>query len=239
MSISSAVGRAFETIGARERDVMRSYADGAIPQYNDVRTEARTEPSADPLAVAAPANGLFIVKDERGDQRFTRDGGFTFTNGAVSDRAGRPLLGYHADTGPLAPLHADPVDVSLGLVRDLRIEADGLVSYAKALVDPKTGARESHRVTIGRIALARFPAASNVHLAGTALIAAPAGVVPHVGRPGDGNFESLILHARERSGIDIDLSLERLQEAYIAFDALRAAHKAQGSVEKTSMDLLK
>lgn len=239
MSISSAVGKAFETIGARERDVLRSYTDGALPQYNDVRTEARIETSADPLAVAAPANALFIVKDEHGGERFTRDGGFTFTKGMVCDRARRPLLGYRDDAGPLVPLRADPVDASLGLVRDLRVEADGSMSYAKSLVDPKNGVRESHRVTIGRIGLARFPAASNVHLAGTALVAAPAGIVPHVGRPGDGNFESLTLHARERSGIDIDLSLERLQEAYIAFDALRAAHKAQGSVEKTSMDLLK
>jgi len=33
--------------------------------------------------------------------------------------------------------------------------------------------------------------------------------------------------------------LDRLEEAYVAFDALQAAHKAQGGVGKTAMDLLK
>lgn len=239
MSISSAVERAFETIGARERDVVRSYADGGLPQYNDVRGEPRVERSADPLSVAAPSNALFIVADARGQERFTRDGAFTFANGTVCDRDGQMLLGYRSDASAIGPLRADPVDVTLGLVQDLRVEADGSVDYAKALVDPKTGLRENRRIPIGRIALARFPAASNLHAVGATHVAAPAGTIPHIGRAGDGNFGSLTLHVRERSGVDIDLGLERLQEAYIAFDALRAAHKAQGSVEKTSMDLLK
>lgn len=239
MSISPAVERAFEAIGARERDLMRAYADGGLPQYDDVRAAPRVEPSPDPLSVAAPANALFIVADVRGQERFTRDGGFTFANGTLSDRNGHPILGYRDDASEIGPLRADPVDVSLGIVRDLRVEADGSVDYAKALVDPKTGLRENHRVAIGRIALARFPAASKLQAVGEAHVAAPAGTVPHIGRAADGNFDPLTLHVRERSAVDIDLGLERLQEAYIAFDALRAAHKAQGSVEKTSMDLLK
>lgn len=239
MTIPSAAERAFEVIGVRERDVMRSYTDGGLPLYDDVRAKPRVEASTDPLSVASPPDALFVILDERGQERFTRDGGLTFANGAVSDREGRPLLGYRNETSALGPLRADPVDVSLGLVRDLRIEADGSVDYAKALVDPKTGARETQRVTIGRIAVARFPAASKLHAVGATQVSAPTGIVPHLGRPGDGNFGSLALHVRERSGVDIDLGLERLQEAYLAFDALRAAHKVQGSIEKTSMDLLK
>ena len=239
MTISSAAARAFEVIEARERDVMRSYTDGGLPQYDDVRVEPRVEASMDPLSVAAPPDALFVILDERGQERFTRDGGLAIVNGAISDRAGHPLLGYRNETSALAPLRADPVDVSLGLLRDVRVEADGTVGYAKVLLDPKTGARETLRVTIGRLALARFPAASKLHPVGVTQVSAPAGIVPHLGRPGDGNFASLVLHARERSGVDRDLGLARLQEAYLAFDALRAAHRVQGNLEKTSMDLLK
>jgi hypothetical protein len=63
-------------------------------------------------------------------------------------------------------------------------------------------------------------------------------VVPHIGTARDGNFESLRPFARESSGINLDLSLQRLEDAYLALDAIRAAGKAQGSVQKTAMDLL-
>lgn len=239
MTVSSAAERAFETIAARERDVLRAYTDGGVPQFDDVRVEPRVETSADPLSVAAPADAFFVATDERGQERYTRDGSLKYVNGSVCDRDGHPLLGYYDHAASPSPLRAEAVDVRLGLVGDLRIDADGAVSYAKTVVDPKTGARESRRILIGRIALARFPAASKLHQTGATQFAAPAGILPHLGRPGDGNFGLLRTRARERSEVDIDLGLERLQEAYVAFDALRAAHKAQGSVEKTSMDLLK
>ena len=44
---------------------------------------------------------------------------------------------------------------------------------------------------------------------------------------------------RERSRVDIDESLMRLKEAYLAFDALQAAEAAKGHLGKTAMDLLK
>jgi hypothetical protein len=44
---------------------------------------------------------------------------------------------------------------------------------------------------------------------------------------------------RARASIDIDASLTKLRQAYIALDALRAARSADGSLAKTAMDLLK
>jgi hypothetical protein len=37
----------------------------------------------------------------------------------------------------------------------------------------------------------------------------------------------------------MDLGLQRLQEAYLALDAIRAAGQAQNAVQKMAMDLLK
>ncbi len=44
---------------------------------------------------------------------------------------------------------------------------------------------------------------------------------------------------RERSRVDVDESLIRLKEAYLAFDALQAAEAARAHLGKTAMDLLK
>ena len=92
---------------------------------------------------------------------------------------------------------------------------------------------------VGRVALARFAAATRLETIDHTRWLAPPGVPPHVGVPGDGNFLPLVLHAHRRSGIDPLTGIDRLQESYMAFDALRAAHNAQGRVEKIAMDLLK
>ena len=44
---------------------------------------------------------------------------------------------------------------------------------------------------------------------------------------------------RERSRVDVDESLARLKDAYLAFEALQAAEAAKGRLGKTAMDLLK
>jgi hypothetical protein len=106
-------------------------------------------------------------------------------------------------------------------------------------VDPRTGARELQRIAVGRIALARFAAGTRLQPVDAAHAAAPAGILPHTGMPGDGNFPALSASAPAERTTELDLGLQRLQEAYLALDALRAADKAQGSVEKTAMDLLK
>lgn len=57
--------------------------------------------------------------------------------------------------------------------------------------------------------------------------------------PADGTFAPLLPMHRERSRVDVNESLIRLKDAYLAFDALRAAETAKAHVGKTTMDLLK
>jgi flagellar basal body rod protein FlgG len=149
------------------------------------------------------------------------------------------MLGFTVHGGALSPLRVDPLDDALRRVQKLRVEPSGTVAYERLAVDPRTGARETERVVVGQLALARFAAGTKLHAIDANHFEPPKDVLPHVGRPGDGNFGVVATFAREASRVDIDESLRKLKDAYLAFDALAAAHKAQGRAGKTAMDLLK
>jgi len=205
----------------------------------DIARPRQSTPTLDPLSAVAPADAYFVGTDDRGRQTYSRDGTFHLQDNVLSDRFNQPVLGYDRNTGALAPLRVDPVDVALGRTADLQIAADGSVSYGRLAIDPASGRPEQTRVVVGRLALARFSAATQLQPLDATRSLAPQNVVPHTGVAGDGNFGALAPHRQEESRIDFDLGIERLQEAYLAFDALRAAHSAQGNVERTAMDLLK
>lgn len=227
MMIDPALSGALDRIAQRAADVQAAFTPGASPRFSDVATDA-----PQPLT-------YFIVRDENGRTLYTRDNRFTFRNGVLSDASGRAVIGFPASASASAPLKADPVDASLGRAIDPHVEPDGTLAYDRVAIDPRSGARETERIVVGRVALARFPAASAPVVVDANHAAAPPGVVPHVGVPGDGNFAMLEPARRSESRIDFDRSLERLEEAYVAFDALQAAHKARGSTGKTAMDLVK
>jgi flagellar basal body rod protein FlgG len=240
MMINAATDDALERIVARSQDVQHAFTPGATSQFGDVVTDrAASHMALDALSVAAPADAYFVTTDERRRTTYTRDGGFALRGGTLVGADGRPVLGFHSPAGATSELHVDDVDAALGRVNGLRIEPDGTLSYDRAIIDPRTGASERERVVVGRLALARFPAATKLAASDANHFLAPAGIVPHVGRAGDGNFARIAPMQRETSRIDFDRSLDRLEEAYVAFDALQAAHKAQGGTSKTAMDLLK
>ncbi|MGC2129817.1 MAG: hypothetical protein WA629_06945 [Candidatus Aquilonibacter sp.] len=240
MMVNAATQEALDRIAQRAQDVQRAFTPGAVSQFDDVATDrATSRASLDPLSVAPPPDAYFITTDERGRAAYTRDGGFALTDGTLIGANGRPILGFTSARGATSELHLDGVDEALGRVNDVRLEPSGALVYDRTTIDPRNGARERERVVVGHVALARFPAATKLGASDANHFVAPPGTVPHVGRPGDGNFANVAPMQREESRIDFDRSLERLQEAYVAFDALAAAHKAQGGVSKTAMDLLK
>ncbi len=240
MMVNAATQDALERIAQRAADVQGAFTPGAIPQFGDVETASpAARPALDPLSVAAPPDAYFVTTDERGRTVYTRDGGFTSHNGTLVGGNGRAMLGYTTRNGAASELRVDPVDEALGRVQDLRIEADGTLAYDRTVIDPRSGARERERVAVGQVALARFPAATKLSAVDANHFIPPSGTLPHLGRAGDGNFPGVTPMHREESRIDFDRSLNRLEEAYIAFDALQAVHKAQGNAGKTAMDLLK
>lgn len=240
MFLNPGLSTALDRIAERAADVRRAYTPGALPVHDDVATGTTASDAAlDPLAAVAPDATYFITGDDDGRRAYTRDGSFALHQGRLVDGSGRAVFGLRDAGGTLATLSIDPVDEALGRVREAGIDPDGTLSYRREVVDPRSGASELQRVVCGRIALARFPAGTRLESSDGSHGVAPAGVEVRNGLPGDGEFASLAPMRRERSRINIDESLVRLKEAYLAFDALQAAETAKAHLGKTAMDLLK
>ena len=239
MMIGNATSHALSEIASRQADLRGAYTPGATASHTDVATADTPQLTIDPLTVAVPSDAYLVGRDERGRPMYTRDGVLHVADNTLVDRFNQPVLGFVPAHSTLAPLRIDPVDAALGRTAGLHINADGTVSYPRVAIDPRSGTRTSEEVVVGRVALARFSAATKLQPIDQTRMTAPPGVQPHLGNPGDGNFGALRPHLQSSSGIDINLGIEKLSEAYLAFDALRAAHAAQGKVEKTAMDLVK
>ncbi|GAC1415036.1 MAG: hypothetical protein NVSMB5_03750 [Candidatus Velthaea sp.] len=234
---------ALARIQARAQDAMQAYRAGSTPSKADVPIADRApEYSSDPLSVAAPSGTYFAVRDRTGSQAFTRDGSFTIGGRALLGADGRAILGYPAGSargGVPAPLELPAADAALGRCGDVRIESDGTLAYTRISIDPRTQERSVERIAAGTIVLAKFPAGTQPIRLDATTVGAPPGIPAHLGTPADGTFAGLATYSRDTGGVDIDASLDRLSEAYLAFSALHAANKARGGVEKTTLDLVK
>jgi flagellar basal body rod protein FlgG len=231
---------ALKRIADRANDVLAAYAPGAIPQFGDVTGNAPPLPVDDPLSVAAPPGAWFLTAGEGGTRTYTRAGGFHIgADGTLQTVDGARVLGTAPGSAVPAPLRLPEPDRTLGRGADVHLEDDGTLAYTRTSIDPRTRERSLERVVVGRVALARFPAGGRPQRLDATHFGAVAGVVPHVGAPADGTFAALATHARDLGNVDIDAGLQRLQDAYVAFSALQAAHKAQGAGSKAVMDLLK
>jgi len=233
---------AYDRIAARAQDVREVFRSGAIPLNDDVRAPAAAAPSPDPLSVVPPPGAWIVTRAADGTRAYERDGAFSLADGVMRTRDGAEVLGYPRGdargTVP-APLRVPAVDAALGRASDARIEPDGSVAYSRATIDPRTGVRRDERVTLGRIALARFPAGTHPQRLDAARVAAPPGVAPHLGTPGDGTFAPLATFSRDPGAIDLAASVAKLDEAYRAFEAIGAAVRSQSSLTKTAVDLVK
>jgi flagellar basal body rod protein FlgG len=240
MFLNPAMSAALDRIAERAADVRRAFTPGAEPQRDDVATPAPSSGfTLDPLSVVAPDGTYFIVSDLRGHTTYTRDGAFALRDGRLVAADGAPVFGIRAPSAELTELRVDPVDAALGRIGQPHIEPDGSFVYRRNTVDPRSGARNVQRVVVGRIALARFPAGTRLDQSDPNGSTAPPNEMPQVGLAGNGGFAQLAPMQRERSRVNLNESLARLDDAYLAFDALAAAEAAKAHLGKTVMDLLK
>ncbi len=238
--IDRSTSAALEKIASRERDVVHAYEPGFVPESSDVARPTRPVATSDPLSVVAPQGAFFLGADEAGNVGFLRDGACTIAGGEIRGGDGRPALGFAlGNRSALVPLRIDPYDAALGRVSDARIESDGTFGYTRTAIDPRSGARRSERVVVGRLAVARLPAGTQPVRVDAVHVMPPSGVKAQIGVPADGTFAALVPHARDLGAVDIVAGLAKMQEAYQSYDAMRAAHHARGSLDKTVMDLLK
>jgi hypothetical protein len=239
--IDPSLSAAFDRVAARRRDVLHAYEPGFEPELTDVAGRAGVQPDADPLSVVAPEGTFFAAAGPGGEPSFSRAGAFGVVDGELRFAGdSRAVLGFALDRpAALVPLRVDPYDAALGGVSDARVSADGSFSYVRTSVDPRSGERRNERVTVGRVALARFPAGTQPERLDGTHVRAPRGVAPQIGLPGDGRFAPLATQSRDLGRVDLIVGLERLREAYDDVEALRAANHVRGSLDRTAMDLLK
>jgi hypothetical protein len=237
--ISQATAAALARVAERATDVRHTYEAGFEPSDASSGTrDAAPARTLDPLSVAAPADSYFAVGGSDGP-RFTRDGSFSLIDGELRARDGAAVLGYARDGAPLAPLRIESVDAALGRASDARLERDGSLTYARASLDPRSGARRVERVVAGRLALVSFPAGTLGVRVDETHLSAPPGVRPSYSRPGERGSDLLQTHARDLGRIDPSTGVRRLQEAYMALDALHAAGYAADSLDRAALDLVK
>ena len=233
---------AYERVLSRAQDLRDAFRAGSVPLNDDVRTAPYVTASSDPLSVVPPAGAWLVTRGADGVRAYERDGALTLDGGLLRTRAGADVLGYPAGDARGAvpvPLRIADADRALGRGADAHVEQDGTVAYTRAAIDPRTGARSIERIVLGRIALARFPAGTQPARLDGARVAAPPGVVPHLGTPADGTFAALATFSRDAGSIDVAAGVARLDEAYRAFEAMGAVMKSRASVQKTTVDLVK
>ncbi len=234
------VSGAFARLDARRRDALGAFESGFEPEIADVAGRTGIQPNANPLSVVAPEGTFFVAANGASGVAFSRNGTFEIANGELRFAGGGPVLGFAlGKPGAVVPLRIDPYVAALGHATDPRVEADGTFAYMRSTIDPRIGERRTERVAIGRVALARFPAGTQPERVDATHVRAPAGVNAQFGMPTDGRFAALATHARDLGRVDVIAGLERLREAYDELDAVRAAGKAHGTLDRTTMDLLK
>jgi hypothetical protein len=225
-------------IAERGKEIYASRNSGFVPLNHDVRTQPMTVPDANPLSAVAPPDTRFVVAGPDGRQLFTRAGDFQAANGILQTTQGAAVLGYAPGASMLAPLAVPSTDRMFGRVENLHVERDGNVVYERKSFDPRTRVPRRERVSLGTIALARFPAGSEPTRTGN-FERAPIGVEAFIGRPDDGHFAALQVRRHESGALDLNVALARLHDAYQQLDAVTAAQRVGKNTAKTVMDIVK
>lgn len=238
--LNASIARALESVERRGEDLRMVFSGGAQPNYTDAVRAERQDVTADPLSVVLPADALLISGDPNRPW-YTRDGALHVREGVLCDSSGTQILGFRSgdSSGIPQPLAIEKNDVLLGRMQDLRMEPDGIFGYARTVVDPKTVETKIERVVVGRVALARFPAGTQLERIDATHARAPAQLVPFVGTPNDGNFSSLYTGRRAVGRLDPDAVVVRLQDAYMAMRALGAEERTRNAMIHGALDLVK
>lgn len=221
-----AVERVQQRVEALRDDALHAYDPAYQPR--DARVAMPLgEPSTQanlqaPLTCEAPP-GAFLVFDARdGGRSYVRAAALTVREGCLVDGDGLPLLGYPqgAAEGVVGELRITGRDGLLSRAVALRIERDGSIRYARRTLDAQ-GSAATQWIALGRLALATFEDG-----------------VARIGAPGERAIP--LLEPRVQGGrVDLPRALERLQEAYLQLDALRAARTAQDAGDRTALGIVK
>lgn len=245
------------SFGIEGDDLQNSFTSGFIPADPQIRSaHARTAPSLNPLSAVAPDEAFFVGTDVHGRRFYSRNGDFRLAEGRLQTENGSTVMGYAPGGTTLVPLQIDPKDVALGRAASAQIETDGSLTYTRPLINGKTGEKQSERVVVGRVALARFAAGTDVprliqsqqaaYPVGSdsdskdgVHFTAPAGLAPTIGKPNELGFRPLQTHRVDRGNLNMALAVKKLSDEYMEYAAFKTAGDAKGKNESEVLALLK
>lgn len=222
-----AIDRVQGRIERLQSDTLHAYDPAYDPSdRRSGATDGGPSPQANaqaPLSCAAPPGAFLVVDDEGGRRRYVREASLELRGDTIVDDEGHPLLGYPAGgpSGQLGPLRLQRRDGLLDRAIALRIDDEGRVAYARRLTDVH-GAAITQWVPVGRVALATLD-----------------GGVAHLAPPGEQGLPLLSGAQMQGGRVDLIRALERLQEAYLQLDALRAARVAEDAAERSALGIVK
>jgi flagellar basal body rod protein FlgG len=242
--INSGPARALAELAARAQEMLHAYEPGYETQDDQIRsaTLARPKSTNDPLSVSAPEGAYFMGVDPSGKRFFSRDGSFHIAGDSIAWSDGSPVLGFGPNAEPGSaptPLKVDSVDAALGRAADAHFEADGSVVYSRSVVDPKSGKSTVEKISVGSVALARFPAGTALPPLDGNRITQPPGVAAAIGKSGDAAFGPVAIKSRDVGSVDFEAGLNQLREAYLAVDAMSASDRVSDRDAHVAMDLIK
>lgn len=226
-------------VNKRADDAINAGKTGYAPNFTDVMVRrARSIPNGDPLSVAAPYGGYFVIGDrEVGSERaYTRDGTFRLDrDGLLTNAAGAYVMGFRAgglDGRTLKPLQLPP---------ELRGKENiaGAIRPDGTFVAVRTDVAGDPGVPVGRIALARFPAGRVMRAEGDGSTLHAPGEAPMIAEPGTSGTAVLTPGARDIGTVDRLAAIRHLSDASTAMSAQLQAAKAQDVLEKKAEDLNK
>ncbi len=228
--ISAATSDALDRIATRASDVLAGYTSGFEPQRADAAGQpASLERSQDPLSVVAPERHVFPRRAGRRDALLARRRVHVRRRNAPRARR-RRRLGHgarrargapsaNARSRSIARSGASRTSASNRTERSAMRARRSIRAAANAASNAShSGASRSRASPRGRKA-SRFDATH---------FEAPRGVVPLVGQPSDGSFGPLRTYSRDTGRLDLLAGLQRLQEAYLSFEALARGATARG-----------
>ncbi|HVA36987.1 MAG TPA: hypothetical protein VNJ51_05185 [Candidatus Dormibacteraeota bacterium] len=225
--MDAAIDRVEGRIARLQSDAVHAFDPAYVPRdprsaARDGRPSAQAGPRA-PLPCAAPEGAFLVFDDAGGRRRYERQAVLALRDGAIVDGEGLPLLGRPPGTpdGTVGALRIPRRDAALERVIALRVESDGRVAYARRLIGGAEG-EGMQWVPVGRIVLAKLDAG-----------------VAHLAPPGERGMPPLPASSMQGGRVDLPRALERLQEAYLQLDALRAAREARDSGERTALGVVK
>ena len=238
--VNATIDRAMRTIERRSEDLRGIFRSGSEPNYAELVRAERVETVANALSVVPPDAAYFLA-GEPSRPLYTRSGTFALRDGELVDESGRAILGFASSdaSGVPQPLRVEHPDALLGRVEDAKIDPDGLFSYARSVIDPQTLESTIERVSVGRVALARFPAGTRLDRTDEMHARGPERLSPLVGTPADGTFTGLLVRSRAIGRLDPDAAIERLQDAYLAARALGAVERTHNGMVRGAFDLVK